>query len=116
MNNFTVYLNELISEAFENIDEDTRNDLLATAVLKKGAFIDAVNDLNTGLFNRMMKKKAAISRFITKMPRGRLEPAEGDATLCAAFIETDDATGRARRIEPVRLGGRLSESKPPERC
>ena len=62
-----------------------------------------------------MKKKAAIGRFITKMPRGRLEPAEGHATLCAALIETDDATGQARRIEPVRLGGRLSASKPSER-
>jgi len=71
MNNFTVYLNELISEAFENIDEDTRNDLLATAVLKKGAFIDAVNDLNTGLFNRMMKKKAGIEKHLDSVQGGK---------------------------------------------
>ena len=61
-----------------------------------------------------MQKKAAIGRFITKMPQGRLEPAEGHATLCAAFIETDDSTGHARRIEPVRLGGVVSVSKPTE--
>ena len=61
-----------------------------------------------------MQKKAAIGRFITKMPQGRLEPAEGYATLCAAFIETDDSTGHARRIEPVRLGGVVSVSKPTE--
>ena len=61
-----------------------------------------------------MQKKAAIGRFITKMPQGRLEPAEGHATLCAAFIETDDTTGHARHIEPVRLGGRISVSKPTE--
>ena len=62
-----------------------------------------------------MKKKAAIGRFMTKMPQGRLEPAEGHATFCAAFIETDKTTGQARRIEPVRLGGRLSEINPGER-
>jgi hypothetical protein len=28
------------------------------------------------------------------------------------FVETDDATGLARRIEPVRLGGRLAEALP----
>lgn len=59
-----------------------------------------------------MKKEAAIGRFMTKMPQGRLEPAEGMATFCAAFIETDDASGLAVRIEPVRLGGRLSEIRP----
>jgi hypothetical protein len=28
------------------------------------------------------------------------------------FVETDDATGLARRIEPVRVGGRLAEAMP----
>jgi len=59
-----------------------------------------------------MKKKAAIGRFMTKMPQGRLEPAEGEATFCAAYIETDEVSGLARRIEPVRLGGRLAEVRP----
>jgi len=59
-----------------------------------------------------MQKKVAIGRFMTKMPQGRLEPAEGAATFCAAYIETDDLTGLARRVEPVRLGGRLSEILP----
>lgn len=59
-----------------------------------------------------MKKKAAIGRFMTKMPQGRLEPAEGEATFCAALIETDDVSGFATRIAPVRLGGRLSEMMP----
>jgi len=54
-----------------------------------------------------MKKEAASARFATKLPQGRLEPADGEATLCAALIVTDDATGLARSIEPVRVGGRL---------
>ena len=39
-------------------------------------------------------------------------PAEGETTVCGAFVETDDATGLARRIEPVRVGGRLAEAMP----
>ena len=35
-----------------------------------------------------------------------------DATLCAVFLETDDATGLARRVEPIRLRGRLAEAYP----
>ena len=46
------------------------------------------------------------------MPGERLAPADGEATLCGVFVETDDATGLARRVEPLRLGGRLSQAMP----
>jgi hypothetical protein len=59
-----------------------------------------------------MKKEAAISRLVRKMPGERLSPAEGAGTLCAVFVETDDATGLAKRIEPIRLGGRLASAMP----
>ncbi len=59
-----------------------------------------------------MKKDAAISRFVRKIPGERLSPAEGPGTLCAVFVETDDATGLAKRIEPLRLGGRLAGAMP----
>ena len=59
-----------------------------------------------------MQKEAAIQRFVTKMPGERLQVAEGEGTLCAVFVETDDATGLARRIAPVRLGGRLVSAMP----
>ena len=59
-----------------------------------------------------MQKEAAIARFLRKMPGEKLQVAEGEATLCAAFIETDDATGLARRIAPLRLGGRLEAHWP----
>jgi 2',3'-cyclic-nucleotide 2'-phosphodiesterase len=59
-----------------------------------------------------MKKEGSIERFRKKLPGPRLEAAMGEATLCAVFVETDDATGLARRIAPVRLGGRLSPAMP----
>jgi hypothetical protein len=39
-------------------------------------------------------------------------PALGQGTLCAVYLETDDRTGLARRIEPLRLGGRLPGTTP----
>ena len=47
----------------------------------------------------------SIYRFTTKMPRP-LVPADGEATLCGTFVETDDATGLAKSISPIRLGPR----------
>jgi calcineurin-like phosphoesterase len=59
-----------------------------------------------------MKKEAAIARFVKKVPGERLTPAEGKATLCAIYVELDDATGLATRVGPLRLGGCLSPSSP----
>ena len=59
-----------------------------------------------------MDKLEPITRFVTGMPKGRFSPAEGEATLCGVYLETDDATGHARRIVAVRLGGRLPQSGP----
>jgi metallophosphoesterase (TIGR00282 family) len=59
-----------------------------------------------------MQKAPAVQRFVRKMPGERLTPAEGPATLCGIFIETDDATGLAKRIHPVRVGGRLKPAWP----
>jgi len=61
-----------------------------------------------------MQKEAAVMRFLRKMPGERLQVAEGEGTLCGVFVETDDATGLARRIAPLRLGGRLSPQWPVE--
>ena len=59
-----------------------------------------------------MAKAGAAERFWRKMPGERLQPAEGPATICGVFVETDDTTGLARRIAPLRQGGRLSQSFP----
>ena len=59
-----------------------------------------------------MAKEEPMRRFVRKVPGGRPEPAAGAATLCGLFVETDDRTGLARRAEPVRVGGRLSQALP----
>ena len=66
----------------------------------------------TGDFDSVMgvKKETPIQRFTRKMPTERLEPAEGPATICGVLIETDDRTGLALSIEPVRSGGRLKQT------
>jgi metallophosphoesterase (TIGR00282 family) len=54
-----------------------------------------------------LQKAPAVRRFVTKMPGERAQVAEGEGTLCGILLETDDASGRACRVEPVRIGGRL---------
>lgn len=68
----------------------------------------------TGDFDSVigMKKSAACGRFTTKLPQARLEPAEGEATLCGLFVETDDRTGLAITAAPVRVGGSLVATRP----
>ena len=59
-----------------------------------------------------MDKAEPLRRFLTGMARDRFEPAAGEATLSGVLVETDDATGQARAIAPVRQGGRLPEAGP----
>src|SRR5580704_11571039 len=58
------------------------------------------------------QKEEPIRRFTTRISQGRFKPAEGVATVCGLYLETDDATGLARRLEPIRIGGRLSQTVP----
>jgi len=59
-----------------------------------------------------MQKDEPLNRFLRKVPTTRFEPALGEATLCAVALETDDASGLARHIAAVRLGGQLEEARP----
>lgn len=59
-----------------------------------------------------MQKGPAVQRFVRKMPGEKLTAAEGPGTLCAVYVETDDRTGLAKRIAPVRAGGKLSPAMP----
>jgi hypothetical protein len=61
-----------------------------------------------------MDKAVPIARFTRRLPTERLSVARGEGTLCAVFVETDDKTGLALRAEPVRVGGRLTETLPAE--
>lgn len=58
------------------------------------------------------QKEEPLRRFTTRISGGRYRPAEGPATVCGVYVETNDATGLAVRIEPIRVGGRLSEAIP----
>jgi metallophosphoesterase (TIGR00282 family) len=53
-----------------------------------------------------------MNRFLTGIPMGRFEPAEGEATLCGIVVETDPGTGVAVRAEPLRIGGVLAQAIP----
>ncbi|MEA2782140.1 MAG: 2,3-cyclic-nucleotide 2-phosphodiesterase [Rhodospirillaceae bacterium] len=59
-----------------------------------------------------MHKAVPIARFTTKLPTERMVPANGPATLCGLFVETDDQTGLASRAVPFRRGGVLAEQGP----
>ncbi|MBI1366066.1 MAG: metallophosphoesterase [Alphaproteobacteria bacterium] len=59
-----------------------------------------------------MEKTEPLTRFITKIPSGRMTPAAGEATICGVVVETDDRSGLAVSIAPVRIGGVLKERKP----
>ncbi len=58
------------------------------------------------------QKEEPLRRFTTRISGGRYRPAEGPATVCGVYLETDDATGLARRVEPIRVGGRLARAVP----
>jgi len=58
------------------------------------------------------EKEEPLRRFTTRISGGRYKPAPGPATVCGVYVETDDLTGLARRIEPIRVGGRLSQAVP----
>lgn len=57
-----------------------------------------------------MDKAEPMRRFLTGMGRERFTPAEGEATLSGVLVVTDDRTGLATQIQPVRDGGRLQPS------
>lgn len=58
-----------------------------------------------------MDKAEPMQRFLRKLPIEKMKPAEGEATLCGVFVETDDVTGLAKRIAPIRVGGKLMQTE-----
>ena len=59
-----------------------------------------------------MEKEEPLNRFLRKVSGGRLSPALGDATMCGIAVETDDKTGLAVRVSPIRVGGKLQAVLP----
>jgi metallophosphoesterase (TIGR00282 family) len=58
-----------------------------------------------------MAKAEPLNRFTRKIPTGRFEPADGEATLCGTAVEIG-ANGLAQKVSAVQLGGRLREIVP----
>ena len=59
-----------------------------------------------------MDKDEPLNRFLRRISQSKFETANGPATLSALAVETDDSTGLAKKVGPVRLGGILEEAKP----
>src|SRR6187399_1972307 len=59
-----------------------------------------------------MDKDEPLGRFLRRISTSKFEAANGPDTLSALAVETDDATGLATKVGPVRLGGILEEAKP----
>ena len=45
-----------------------------------------------------------LNRFLSKVPKGRFEAANGPATICGLGVEISDRTGLAEKIAPRRRG------------
>ena len=56
-----------------------------------------------------MKKEASIMRFLNSTAKNHLTPAEGEATICGTIVEINK-NGLAKTIEPLRIGGKLSQT------
>lgn len=59
-----------------------------------------------------MDKEEPLRRFTTRISKERYRPASGPGTVCGVYVESDDRTGLALRVEPIRVGGRLSQTLP----
>lgn len=61
-----------------------------------------------------MEKDEPLRRFTRAISGQRFSPAMGEPTLCGLVVESDDATGRAISISPLRQGGKLAAAMPHE--
>lgn len=59
-----------------------------------------------------MQKDEPLGRFLRGYPAARFEPADGVATLSGVAVETDDKTGLALKVAPVRLGPIMDRAIP----
>ena len=66
----------------------------------------------TGDYNSVigMRTEVPIQRFTRKFSIEKLSPADGEGCVCGVVIETDDKTGLATDIFPVRVGARLKNT------
>lgn len=84
-----------------------------TQILSRGTALQSDAGM-CGDYNSVIGMDALepLSRFVTGMRKGRFTPATGEATLSGVFVETDEATGLAKHVAPIRYGGNLIPSLP----
>jgi calcineurin-like phosphoesterase len=59
-----------------------------------------------------IKKAEMLRRLTTGIPSGRFQAADGAATMCGIAVETDETTGLATHVAPIRIGGLLDQALP----
>ena len=59
-----------------------------------------------------VKVDVPIHRFTRKTPSDKMSPADGEGSVCGTFIVTDDKTGKAKAVAPVRVGPILQNNIP----
>ncbi len=57
-------------------------------------------------------KHVPIERFVTQMPTDKMRPASGPGTVCGLMVVTNDNTGKAMAVAPVRIGPHLQNNIP----
>ena len=56
-----------------------------------------------------MQQTVPLQMFVYKRKFDKMEPAKGEATICATVVQLDDKTGLAKKIYPLKIGGVLGE-------
>lgn len=56
-----------------------------------------------------MQTEEPINRFLTRIPKGRMEPSLGTGTLCGLAVDIDPKTGLALNAQALQLGGALRQ-------
>jgi hypothetical protein len=82
-------------------------------ILPKGT--GYISDLGMcGDYNSVIGMQAgeAVRRFVTGIKTEHLEPAEKSGTICGVYVETDDKSGLAVKIEQVIIGATLANRMP----
>ncbi len=54
-----------------------------------------------------MQPEEPLNRFLTRIPKGRMEPSLGPGTLCGFAVEIDPKTGLALKAQALQIGGVL---------
>lgn len=54
-----------------------------------------------------MQPEEPLNRFLTRIPKGRMEPSLGAGTLCGLAMELDPKTGLAIKAQALQMGGAL---------